>query len=125
MRTIRILSPGIAGIVLLVLAACGKPEVVTLDNGLMIQDKVIGKGAVVEKLDLVTVDYTGRLADGTVFDSSHNPGRSPFRFTLGVGMVIDGWEEGIPGMRVGGKRILTVPPELGYGKQGAGKTIPP
>lgn len=96
-----------------------------MDNGLKITDITIGKGLTAEKLDLVTVQYTGTLEDGSVFDSSKDPGRQPFRFTLGVGQVIRGWDQGVNGMKVGGRRKLVIPPELGYGSQGAGKVIPP
>ena len=72
----------------------------------------------------IDVHYTGKLADGTVFDSSVGRGE-PFRFILGSGQVIPGWDLGIRGMKPGGKRVLTIPPELAYGKQGAGGVIPP
>lgn len=72
----------------------------------------------------VIVHYTGYLEDGTKFDSSHDRG-DPFSFPLGVGYVIPGWDQGIVGMRVGGRRKLTIPPELGYGTRGAGGVIPP
>ena len=72
----------------------------------------------------VTVNYTGWLTDGTKFDSSLDQGK-PFTFSLGGGNVIRGWDEGVKGMRVGGKRKLTIPPDLGYGAAGAGSTIPP
>lgn len=72
----------------------------------------------------VTVHYEGRLTDGTVFDSSYSRGQ-PFGFTLGAGQVIRGWEEGVAGMKIGEKRRLTIPSELGYGERGAGATIPP
>ena len=72
----------------------------------------------------VTVHYEGRLTDGTVFDSSYSRGQ-PFGFTLGSGQVIRGWEEGVAGMKIGEKRRLTIPSELGYGERGAGALIPP
>lgn len=79
-----------------------------------IQDTVIGVGDVAATGNRVVVHYTGKFMDGTVFDSSVTRGE-PFQFVLGAGQVIKGWDEGIVGMRVGGKRILSVPPELGYG----------
>tara|TARA_B100001250_G_scaffold401747_1_gene413989 strand:- start:784 stop:1122 length:339 start_codon:yes stop_codon:yes gene_type:complete len=96
-----------------------------MDNGLVIEDIVAGEG--VEALDhnKVIVNYTGTLEDGSIFDSSLNPGREPFTFTLGVGSVIKGWDLGVKGMKVGGKRKLTIPPDLGYGDRGAGNVIPP
>jgi FKBP-type peptidyl-prolyl cis-trans isomerase len=84
-----------------------------------------GTGEATKAGDTVTVNYTGTLTDGTKFDSSLNPGRTPFQFTLGQNNVIQGWELGVAGMKVGEKRKLTIPPELGYGEQGAGGAIPP
>jgi FKBP-type peptidyl-prolyl cis-trans isomerase len=84
-----------------------------------------GSGDPAKSGDMVTVNYTGTLLDGTKFDSSLNPGRTPFQFTLGQNQVIRGWELGVLGMRVGEKRKLTIPPELGYGAAGAGGVIPP
>ena len=91
--------------------------------GLKIKDMVVGKGAPAAAGDTVTVDYTGKLTNGKVFDTSI--GRAPFVFPLGAGQVIKGWDLGVAGMRVGGKRMLTIAPELGYGQRGAGGTIPP
>jgi FKBP-type peptidyl-prolyl cis-trans isomerase len=93
-------------------------------DGLVIKDDVVGTGATAALGDTVTVNYTGKLDDGTVFDSSLNSGRTPFSFTIG-GNVIQGWNEGVPGMKVGGTRELTIPASLGYGAQGAGSVIPP
>ena len=100
--------------VFLFAVSCSK-EKQTMSNGLQIEDIKIGEGSEVKKFDIVTVNYTGTLADGTKFDASLNPGRTPFRFTVGAGQVIKGWDEGLMGMKVGGKRKLTIPPELGYG----------
>jgi len=91
---------------------------------LKIEDTKVGKGATAKTGDTVTVNYTGYLTDGTKFDSSLDSGK-PFSFTIGNGDVIAGWDQGIPGMKVGGKRKLTIPPALGYGAQGAGGVIPP
>lgn len=96
----------------------------TTMDGLIIKDTTVGTGTVAQVGDSVTVNYTGTLDNGTVFDSSLNPGRTPFTFTIG-GQVIQGWNEGVPGMCVGGTRELTIPPALGYGAQGAGSVIPP
>jgi FKBP-type peptidyl-prolyl cis-trans isomerase FkpA len=91
---------------------------------LKIEDLVVGTGPAAKVGDTVTVNYTGWLTDGTQFDSS--VGRQPFSFTIGQNRVIQGWEQGVPGMKVGGKRKLTIPPDLGYGAQGAGGgLIPP
>lgn len=83
-----------------------------------------GTGAKTKKGDLVSVHYTGKLVNGTVFDSSIQRG-TPIQFALGEGRVIQGWEQGILGMQVGEKRTLTIPSKLGYGEQGAGGVIPP
>jgi FKBP-type peptidyl-prolyl cis-trans isomerase len=90
---------------------------------LVIKDTVVGKGAAAKSGDSVTVNYTGYLTDGTKFDSS--VGKAPFTFPLGAGQVIPGWDQGVAGMKVGGKRKLTIPPDLGYGAAGAGGVIPP
>ena len=105
--------------VFLFAVSCSK-EKQTMSNGLQIEDMKIGEGSEVKKFDIVTVNYTGTLEDGTKFDSSLNPGRTPFRFTVGAGQVIKGWDEGLMGMKVGGKRKLTIPPELGYGSRDNG-----
>ncbi len=90
---------------------------------LKIEDLVVGTGAAAKKGDTVSVQYTGWLENGTKFDSS--VGGAPIEFVLGAGKVIAGWEQGLVGMKVGGKRRLTIPPSLGYGASGAGDTIPP
>ena len=93
-------------------------------SGLQYSDLVVGKGATAKAGKVVTVHYIGALTDGVKFDSSVER-RIPFVFTLGVGQVIKGWDEGVVGMRVGGRRRLIVPASLGYGSKGAGKLIPP
>ena len=90
----------------------------------MIEDQIVGTGRTAEAGDTVTVHYTGWLADGTKFDSSVDRGQ-PFTFVLGQQQVIAGWDLGVAGMRVGGKRTLTIPPHLGYGDRGSGAVIPP
>jgi len=98
---------------------------VTMPSGLKYQDLKVGDGAVAENGTTVSVHYTGWLTDGTKFDSSVDRGQ-PFSFHLGAGQVIRGWDEGVRGMRVGGKRKLTIPPDLGYGAAGTpGGPIPP
>ncbi|MCI0520816.1 MAG: FKBP-type peptidyl-prolyl cis-trans isomerase [Chloroflexi bacterium] len=91
---------------------------------LKIEDLAVGDGAEAVKGNTVLVHYTGWLTDGTKFDSSLDRGQ-PFQFTLGAGRVIQGWDIGVAGMKVGGKRKLTIPPDLGYGASGAGGVIPP
>lgn len=91
---------------------------------LIILDETIGIGATAVAGKKITVNYTGTLIDGTKFDSSLNPGRTPFEFTLGAGEVIQGWDQGFAGMKIGGKRKLTIPPSLGYGATDMG-SIPP
>lgn len=93
-------------------------------SGLRIKDEVVGTGQEAKTGDTVSVQYVGTLADGTKFDSSYDRNQ-PFETQIGVGQVIKGWDEGIVGMKVGGKRILIIPPDLGYGEQGAGQSIPP
>ena len=103
----------------------------TTPNGLQYDDVVPGTGATAQAGQSVTVHYTGWLHDpaapngrGKKFDSSVDR-NEPFEFDLGAGMVIRGWDEGVQGMQVGGTRVLTIPPELGYGARGAGGVIPP
>jgi len=94
------------------------------DSGLKYEDLVEGSGLEAQAGQQVSVHYTGWLTDGSKFDSSVDRNQ-PFQFALGRGMVIRGWDEGVAGMKVGGKRKLTIPPQLGYGAQGAGGVIPP
>lgn len=118
----------------LVLAACASgfdspsPETAAAPAaapgaGLEIQDLKAGTGAEARAGRRVRVNYTGKLTNGTTFDTS--VGRAPFAFTLGSGQVIKGWDQGVAGMKVGGKRKLVIPPELGYGPEGAPPKIPP
>jgi len=92
-------------------------------SGLRITDLVVGSGEEAVAGQLVSVNYRGTLTNGKEFDSSY--GRGPFSFPLGGGRVIKGWDEGVAGMRVGGKRKLVIPPDLAYGERGAGGVIPP
>ena len=94
------------------------------DSGLKYEDIVEGDGETAAAGQAVTVHYTGWLTDGTRFDSSKDR-NDPFRFNLGAGQVIRGWDEGVAGMKVGGTRKLTIPSQLGYGAHGAGGVIPP
>ena len=104
--------------------APGTGKIHRLASGLVYQDLVIGNGKMADPGLAVSVHYTGWLADGTQFQTS--VGGQPLMFTLGTGRVIKGWEEGIKGMRVGGKRKLTVPPDMAYGAEGfGGGVIPP
>jgi FKBP-type peptidyl-prolyl cis-trans isomerase FkpA len=96
----------------------------TTESGLIIVDVVEGDGDTAASGQNVSVHYTGWLQNGTKFDSSKDR-NEPFEFDLGAGRVIRGWDEGVQGMKVGGKRKLTIPPELGYGSRGAGGVIPP
>ena len=97
---------------------------VTTPSGLKYEDLKVGTGAEAKAGQTVSVHYTGWLTDGKKFDSSVDR-RQPFEFPLGMGRVIKGWDEGVQGMKVGGKRKLTIPPGLGYGARGAGGAIPP
>jgi FKBP-type peptidyl-prolyl cis-trans isomerase len=100
----------------------------TTASGLTYDDKVVGDGAEAKAGSSVSVHYTGWLfyggERGKKFDSSKDRGE-PFEFALGAGHVIKGWDEGVAGMKVGGTRVLTIPPQLGYGARGAGGVIPP
>ena len=107
------------------LAGCQKNREAIMENGLVIEDVVVGDGTEAQDYNKVVVNYTGTLEDGSIFDSSLKPGRTPFTFTLGAGSVIKGWDLGVKGMKVGGKRKLTIPSDLGYGDNGAGNVIPP
>ncbi len=97
---------------------------VTKPDGLVMEDVKVGTGAEAKSGQKVKVHYTGWLTNGTKFDSSVDRG-TPFEFNLGAGQVIKGWDEGVAGMKIGGKRKLTIPPQLGYGARGAGALIPP
>ena len=99
-----------------------KPQITA--SGLRITDLEVGTGAEASAGQTVVVHYRGTLEDGSQFDASYDRG-TPFSFPLGAGRVIKGWDEGVQGMKVGGKRKLVIPPELGYGARGAGGVIPP
>jgi FKBP-type peptidyl-prolyl cis-trans isomerase len=99
-------------------------EPTTTDSGLQIKEVECGDGEAAEKGDTLEVHYDGRLEDGTKFDASRDHG-STFEFQVGAGQVIQGWDEGLIGMKIGGTRELTIPPELGYGAAGAPPAIPP
>lgn len=100
------------------------PQEVVTPSGLRYKDLQVGQGAEAAKGRTVEIHYTGWLGDNTKFDSSLDPSH-PFTFRIGIDDVIQGWHQGIAGMRVGGRRRLVVPPELGYGKQGMGRIVPP
>ena len=93
-------------------------------SGLEIEDQIVGDGEDAIAGQTVEVHYTGWLTDGTKFDSSHDRDQT-FSFKLGAGQVIAGWDQGVAGMKIGGARKLTIPPEMGYGERGAGGVIPP
>ena len=96
----------------------------TTPSGLQYEDLTVGSGASPQPGQTAVVHYTGWLDDGKKFDSSVDRGQ-PFEFRIGQGQVIKGWDEGVAGMRVGGRRRLIIPPDLGYGARGAGGVIPP
>ncbi len=99
-------------------------DIITTASGLQYQEITVGTGASPVRGKQVTVHYTGTLVDGKKFDSSRDR-NDPFTFIIGVGQVIKGWDEGVASMKVGGRRTLTIPADLGYGARGAGGVIPP
>ena len=120
----------VAAVVLLGLAACGgggggSNATPTGPTSLQIEDLTVGTGATAATGDTVNVLYTGTFLDGRVFDASSLHGNVPISFRLGAGQVIAGWDQGLVGMKVGGKRRLTIPSSLAYGASGAPPTIPP
>ena len=133
MVTIRPAGAALALAILAVSTPVGRSDaadnqVTEMPDGLKYTDTKIGDGATAKAGNKVSVNYTGWLynngAKGAKFDSSLDRGQ-PFQFTLGAHQVIAGWDEGVAGMKVGGKRTLIIPPELGYGARGAGGAIPP
>ena len=104
-------------------AQAGRGQAVTTASGLKYEDLVVGTGAEARPGSNITTNYVGTLVDGTEFDNSYSRGQA-FPLTLGAGQVIPGWDEGIVGMKAGGKRCLTIPPQLGYGAQGSPPVIP-
>jgi len=130
----------ILGVAAVLTAMCGAPAMATLEtatgkseiaaaktvttaSGLKYIDVKVGSGELAVTGSRVTVHYTGTLENGKTFDSSL--GSEPFSFVVGYGEVIPGWDEGVKGMKVGGKRKLIIPPRLGYGAGGAGEAVPP
>src|SRR5437899_2499657 len=111
---------GLACLGLLLLAGCGDSSLTTTASGLQYKDLEVGTGPTAKKDDLVEVHYTGTFRDGRVFDSSYD-GNYPFQFQIGRSGVIQGWHEGVQGMKVGGKRKLVIPSKLAYGEQGSQK----
>jgi FKBP-type peptidyl-prolyl cis-trans isomerase len=99
-------------------------RMITTESGLQYEDVVVGTGRQAQVGDTATVHYTGWLQNGTKFDSSVDR-KQPFSFRVGAGQVIKGWDEGVGTMKIGGKRKLIIPPDLGYGSRGAGGVIPP
>jgi FKBP-type peptidyl-prolyl cis-trans isomerase len=118
----------VLSVILLALTMVGcssdSPEATVTSSGLQIEELVVGEGESARVGATAVVHYTGWLVDGTKFDSSVDRD-SPFDFVIGEGRVIKGWDEGVATMRVGGKRKLTIPPDLAYGDRGAGDVIPP
>ncbi|MFZ9859242.1 MAG: FKBP-type peptidyl-prolyl cis-trans isomerase [Roseiflexaceae bacterium] len=99
-------------------------DTITTPSGLQYRDEVVGTGDAPKAGQQVTVHYTGTLTNGNKFDSSRDR-KQPFTFIIGVGQVIKGWDEGVLSMKVGGRRILTIPSDLAYGSRGAAGVIPP
>jgi peptidylprolyl isomerase len=118
----------VLGAILAMTSAVSAAETVTMPSGLKYRDEVVGTGPAPQQGQAVNVHYTGWLDEngkqGRKFDSSRDRGQ-PFSFPLGEGRVIRGWDEGVASMKVGGRRTLIIPPELGYGARGAGGVIPP
>lgn len=125
MASLRPFSPFLLGLAVLA-AGCGGNDATgpAGPSKLETTDLVVGTGAEAKSGDVVTVHYIGSFLTGKVFESSYSGGR-PITFTLGAGQVIAGWDRGIVGMKVGGKRLLVIPADLAYGSRGAGSTIPP
>lgn len=123
MKRISIAATAIAILLTVPMLAQGAKKVTTAD-GLVIEEVQVGTGAEAKSGQKVVVHYSGWLTNGKKFDSSLDRG-TPFEFNLGAGQVIRGWDQGVAGMKVGGKRKLTIPPTLGYGARGAGAAIPP
>src|SRR5262245_15683183 len=119
----RLLAVVVAAFVAIAAAGCGRKAAPRNVGGVTVQDVNGGGGEAATAGKLVSAHYTGRFPDGKTFDSSYDAGQ-PIEFLLGTGKVIKGWDLGIEGMRVGGKRKLTIPPELAYGTRGGGP-IPP
>ncbi|MEA2508562.1 MAG: FKBP-type peptidyl-prolyl cis-trans isomerase FkpA [Actinomycetota bacterium] len=104
---------------------CTKGKTITTPNGVKVTDAKCGKGAEATRGSTIKVLYVGKLSSGKVFDASSRHGNKPLKILIGQGAVIPGWDEAVPGMRVGGVRDLTIPPAMAYGSSGAGTAIPP
>ena len=122
--TLKFVQKSLAALVVAVMGSFSVSALAADGPELTINDRKMGEGKEAQVFSEVNVHYTGWTMDGTKFDSSLDRG-TPFTFTLGEGRVIPGWEMGVQGMKVGGKRELIIPPELAYGKRGAGDVIPP
>ena len=125
MRSALAIVVSLTAVAVLIAAEAPPAEQKTETTASGLKYTVVAKGDhVAKKGDTVWVHYTGKLTNGKVFDTSSKRGE-PIEFPLGAGQVIKGWDEGIAGMAIGEKRVLTIPPELGYGDRGAGDVIPP